>query len=50
MGAFQVIYLLRSAKEAFAPFASEKFVDFRDAMRGPCSYKCTVNITIFFNI
>ena len=44
MGAYQVIVLHRSAAEAWKPFASEKFVDFRDALRGPCTYKCTVHL------
>ena len=42
MGAYQVIALKKTAKDAWKPFASEKFVSFRDAMRGPCSYQCTV--------
>ncbi len=42
MGAFEVIVLGRSAADAFKPFASEKFQDYRDALRGPCTYKCTV--------
>ena len=46
MGAFQVIYLKRTAKEAWKPFEDEKFTDFRDAMRGQCSYKCTVSIRL----
>lgn len=43
MGAFQVLVLKRTAKEAWKPFAGEKFVSFRDAMRGPCTYECTVS-------
>jgi cell division cycle 14 len=43
MGAFQVIYLKKSAKDAWKPFENEKFTDYRDAMRGPCTYNCTVN-------
>ena len=43
MGAFQVIVLKKTAKEAWKPFANEKFVSFRDAMRGACTYECTVN-------
>jgi len=42
MGAYQVIFLKRTAKEAFKLFEKEKFIDFRDAMRGPCTYKCTI--------
>ncbi len=42
MGAFQVIVLKKVAKDAWKPFAGEKFVSFRDAMRGVCTYECTV--------
>ena len=42
MGAFQVICLKRTAIEAWKPFEGEKFVDYRDALRGVCTYKCTV--------
>lgn len=42
MGAFQIIILKKTAKEAFKPFEKEVFTDFRDAMRGACTYKCTV--------
>ena len=42
MGAYQVIFLKKTPQEAFKPFEGEKFTDFRDAMRGPCTYKCTV--------
>ena len=43
MGAFQVVVLKRSAEEAFKPFQHLKFVPFRDASYGDCSYKCTVS-------
>jgi cell division cycle 14 len=42
MGAYQVIALKRTAKDAFKIFSKESFLDFRDAMKGPCTYKCTV--------
>ena len=44
MGAFMIINLKKSAEEAwkvFAPYHT-KFVPFRDATMGTCSYKCTV--------
>lgn len=34
MGAFQIIYLERSADEAFEPFREVKFTPFRDASYG----------------
>jgi len=43
MGAYQIIALKKTAKEAWKPFAKETFPNFRDAMKGICSYKCTVN-------
>lgn len=43
MGAFQVICLKRTAEEAWKPFEGEKFVDYRDALKGVCTYKCTVS-------
>lgn len=42
MGAFQVIVLKLTAKEAWKPFLGETFQDFRDALRTPCTYNCTV--------
>lgn len=43
MGAFQVIVLKRSAREAWSRFSSlPSFVDFRDAGYGGCTYKCTI--------
>eukprot|EP00826_Nyctotherus_ovalis_P015304 TRINITY_DN1433_c0_g1_i8.p1 TRINITY_DN1433_c0_g1~~TRINITY_DN1433_c0_g1_i8.p1 ORF type:complete len:329 (+),score=90.92 TRINITY_DN1433_c0_g1_i8:343-1329(+) len=42
MGAYQVIYLKKSAADAWKPFTSEKFVSFRDALRSPCTYECTI--------
>lgn len=42
MGAFAVIILKRTARDAWKPFEGEQFVDYRDAMRGVCTYKCTV--------
>lgn len=44
MGAFQVIFLKKTAKDSWKPFEEEKFIDFRDAMRGACTYKCSVAI------
>ena len=43
MGAYQVIALKRTAKDAWKIFTKETFLDFRDAMKGICTYKCTVN-------
>ena len=45
MGAYQIIFQKRTPEEAWKPFEQEKFTDFRDAMRGPCTYKCTVRIS-----
>eukprot|EP00826_Nyctotherus_ovalis_P037010 TRINITY_DN3347_c0_g1_i1.p1 TRINITY_DN3347_c0_g1~~TRINITY_DN3347_c0_g1_i1.p1 ORF type:complete len:178 (+),score=53.16 TRINITY_DN3347_c0_g1_i1:349-882(+) len=42
MGAYEVTYLSRSAKEAWKVFEKEKFVPYRDAARGPCNYQCTL--------
>jgi cell division cycle 14 len=44
MGCFMMIILKRSAEEAWQAFKSyhSKFVPFRDATMGTCSYKCTV--------
>jgi len=42
MGAYQVLCLSRSAIEAWKPFEGEEFVDYRDSLKGPCSYKCTI--------
>ncbi len=44
MGCFMIIILKRSAEDAwkvFKPYHT-KFVPFRDATMGTCSYKCTV--------
>lgn len=49
MGAFQVIYLKRTAKEAWKPFSTEKFVSFRDALRSPCKYECTVMLELIID-
>ena len=46
MGAFQVIILKKTAKEAWKPFAAEKFNSFRDAMRSACTYECTVKSSL----
>lgn len=45
MGAYQVICQRKSASDAWKPFTSEKFVSFRDALRSPCTYECTVLLT-----
>ena len=42
MGAYEVLWLLRSAEESWKPFENEEFVDFRDSMKGPCTYNCTI--------
>jgi cell division cycle 14 len=44
MGCFMIITLKKSAEEAWSLFAPyhNKFVPFRDATMGTCSYKCTV--------
>ena len=42
--AFQIVVLKKSSEEAFKPFSHIKFVPFRDASYGECSYKCTVII------
>jgi hypothetical protein len=44
MGAFMIINLKKSAEDAwriFTPYHN-KFVPFRDATMGTCTYKCTV--------
>ena len=44
MGAFLIVCLKKSAQDAwklFLPYHS-RFVPFRDATMGTCSYKCTV--------
>ena len=45
MGAYQIIVLKKTAKEAWKPLSNEKFVSYRDAMRGTCSYQCTVRMS-----
>lgn len=50
MGAYQIIALNRTAAEAWKVFEKEKFVDYRDAMKGVCSYGCTVNIYLNMQI
>jgi cell division cycle 14 len=44
MGCFMIIYLKKQADEAWKVFAPyhNKFIPFRDATMGTCSYKCTV--------
>lgn len=42
MGAYEIIYLSRTAEEAWKVFEGEKFVSFRDATNGPCTHKCTL--------
>lgn len=44
MGAFIIIVLKRSAKEAWDAFKSYhlRATPYRDASTGPCQYKCTV--------
>lgn len=44
MGAYQVIMMKKTAEEAWKPFqnVSPPFADFRDALYGPCTYKCTI--------
>ncbi|OMJ87404.1 hypothetical protein SteCoe_10912 [Stentor coeruleus] len=43
MGAFQIVVLKKSAKEAWSPFAIlPPFIEFRDAGYGGCTYKCSV--------
>lgn len=43
IGAFQIIILGRTAEEAWRPFIYQpNFIDFRDAIMGPCSYRCTI--------
>ena len=42
MGAYEITYLSRSAEDAWKPFSREKFSYYRDAARGPCTYKCTL--------
>jgi cell division cycle 14 len=45
MGAFMIIILKRSAKEAWDVFAPyhKKFTPFRDAIAGTCTYRCTID-------
>ena len=42
----QVIILEKTAEQAWEPFRQlqQTFADFRDALFGPCTYKCTVII------
>lgn len=47
MGAYQIIIMGYSAEKAFEPFSEIKFVPFRDASYGECSYKCTVTDPLF---
>eukprot|EP00826_Nyctotherus_ovalis_P061765 TRINITY_DN8826_c0_g1_i1.p1 TRINITY_DN8826_c0_g1~~TRINITY_DN8826_c0_g1_i1.p1 ORF type:complete len:179 (-),score=37.69 TRINITY_DN8826_c0_g1_i1:712-1248(-) len=42
MGTYAITYLSRTAEEAYKLFEGEKIVPFRDAARGPCTYKCTL--------
>lgn len=43
MGAYLVIYKNKSADEAWSFFEScPKFMPFRDALQGECTYKCTI--------
>ncbi|OMJ78244.1 hypothetical protein SteCoe_21969 [Stentor coeruleus] len=43
MGAFQIVVMKKSAKEAWVPFAGlPPFLEFRDAGYGGCTYKCSV--------
>ncbi len=45
MGCFMIIWMKKTAEEAwkvFQPYHS-KFVPFRDATMGTCSYKCVIN-------
>jgi cell division cycle 14 len=48
MGAFQIICLKKSAMESWKPFENEKFTDYRDALKGVCTYKCTVNNVVLY--
>jgi hypothetical protein len=43
MGAYLITRVGRTALEAFKPFEKEKFVDYRDALKGPCAYNCKVS-------
>ena len=45
MGAFMIIILKKTAREAWKVFAPyhNKFTPFRDAIMGTCSYKCTID-------
>jgi len=44
MGAFMILVLGKSAGEAWSKFKhiSPKFMPFRDASQGGCSYQCTI--------
>jgi len=42
MGAYEIIYLSRTAEEAWKVFEGESFIPFRDATDFPCTYKCTL--------
>ena len=44
MGCFMIINLKKTAEEAWKVFAPyhNKFVPYRDATMGTCSYKCTI--------
>jgi len=54
MAAYLVVFHKKTPEEAWKLFEQVKFVDFRDAMSGSCSYKCTVlldvNNTIDFTL
>lgn len=45
MGCFMIIILKKTADEAWAAFSAyhSKFVPYRDAIKGNCSYKCTIH-------
>ena len=50
MGAYQIIMMGYSAERAFDPFKEIKFVPFRDASYGDCSYRCTVRPKIYSSL
>ena len=46
MGAFMILVMKKTATEAWAKFQNVQppFMPFRDALKGSCSYACTVRI------
>jgi len=43
IGCFEIIWLKRSAQEAFDIFKNEKILSYRDASDNECKYECKVS-------